>query len=125
MLMRMVMDSQVVGNSLNNLVWSVITFNRPRYPLLTSDRPLIMTNGILKADGHIVLPISSNTIFVAARTRETIRKIDAAARQPGSETFINDLLVRQSVKHVYGPNDRQLRFVANRFGERRASTPFG
>jgi hypothetical protein len=125
MLMRMAMDSRVVGESFNNLVWSVITFNQPRYPLLTSDRPLIMTNGILKEDGHIALPISPNTIFVAARTHETIAKIDAVLKMPRAEEFINDLIVRQAVNYVYGTNDRQLRFVANRFGERRPSTPFG
>ena len=123
-LMRMAMDSEVVGKSLNNLVWSVITFIRPRYPLLTSDRPLIMTNGMLKQDAHIALPISPNTIFVAARTRETIEKIDAVTKKSGSETHINDLVVRQAVKYVYGSDDRQLRFVADRFGERRRSTPF-
>lgn len=124
MLMRMVMDNEVVGKSLNNLEWSVVTFNRPRYPLLTSDRPLIMTNGIFQQDGHIALPISPNTVFVAARTRETLEKIEVVTNRSGSETLINDLVVRQAVKYVYGSDDRQLRFVANRLGERRRSTPF-
>jgi Protein of unknown function (DUF4238) len=123
MLMQGIVDSESVGTLLNGMSWSVTTLKRQRFSLLTSDRPIIMTNGLAKEDGHIALPISPTTIFIAARKTETFQAIFAEINKDGAEVRVNDLIVRQAVKYVYGVDDRQLRFVANRFGERRRSTP--
>lgn len=125
MLMRDIVDSKAVGTLLNSMSWSVTTLKRQRFPLLTSDRPIIMTNGLVKENGHIALPISPTTIFIAASKTETIKAMFADIDKDGAETRINNLVVRQAVKYVYGVDDRQLRFVSNRLGERRRSTPFG
>ena len=119
MLLHKIMDSENVGEFLNNMVWGVLTFLRPRYPLLTSDRPYVMTNGLKTPNGHIVLPISPRTIFIATRDKETMQQIDAHCKREDlrmSET-LNDIVVRQARKFVWGNNKSQLRFVANRLGK--------
>jgi hypothetical protein len=42
-----VMNSALVGTVLNGLRWAVIRIDSPKYPrLLTSDRPLVMRDGL-------------------------------------------------------------------------------
>jgi Protein of unknown function (DUF4238) len=127
MVLHKIMDSENVGTFLNNMLWGVLTFHRPRYPLLTSDRPYVMTNGIDKPDGHIVLPISPSTVFIAARNKETMVQIDATCKREDLRMSekLNDIVVRQAQKFVWGNDECQLAFVANRLGKQQRSTPFG
>jgi hypothetical protein len=121
--LRSVMDSERVGEVLNGMVWGIIGIEYPNFPLLTSDRPLIMTNGLGRPDANILMPISPTRVFVAAATQETMRKIgDTATRSTFART-INDRVVGQARKYVYGTDDTQLRFVANRLGRKLPSTP--
>jgi Protein of unknown function (DUF4238) len=113
------MDSEAVGNHLNNLQWGVITINRSYYPLLTSDRPLIMTNGMIHPRSHIMMPISPNRIFVASDTIQTMREIhDTFRNEKRPVQAMNDRMARQARKFVWGTDKSQLRFVANRLGEK-------
>ena len=110
MFLRMVMDGEKVGQLLNSMAWAVLTFNRVRYSLLTSDRPYVMTNGIGNEDGHIVLPISPRTIFIAARNQRTMRQIldlcnDESLRM---DEKLNNIVARQSHRFVYSTNADQL-----------------
>jgi hypothetical protein len=38
---------------------------------------------------------------------------------------MNNKVAEQAVKYVYGVDDRQLRFVANRLGKKMPPTPLG
>jgi uncharacterized protein DUF4238 len=121
--MHSVMDSERVGEFLNRMVWAVITIEYPKFPMLTSDRPLIMTNGLSDPRAHILMPISPNRVFVAAKTQETLRSIENIAAQSKFVETINDRVASQARKYVYGTDDTQLRFVANRLGKEIPSTP--
>jgi Protein of unknown function (DUF4238) len=123
-LLEMVMDSQSVGSELINMVWGAIHFRRPSFPLLTSDRPTIMTNGIKYPNSHIVLPISPDRIFFAARTRQIAQEIDILCKRSDASARLNDIIVRQARRFVYSTDDRQLRFVENRLGQKIRCTPF-
>jgi hypothetical protein len=125
--LRGIMDSEQVGGLINSMRWAVLTFNRARYSLLTSDRPYAMTNGIGKGDGHIVVPISATTIFIAARNQKTMDQILQAcddSRQSMDEV-LNDIIARQSHRFVWATNAAHLSFVSTRLGQRQKSTPFG
>ena len=116
-LVQSVIDSLRVGTFLNAMRWSIVTFNESRHSLLTSDRPVLRTNGIDRPDGHIALPISPTQIFVAVKTLET----EAALRQANAEELharSNDTVTRQAVKFVYATDDRQLRFVESRLAQK-------
>jgi hypothetical protein len=119
-----IMDSERVGTLLNRMVWGVIAVQRPKFPILTSDRPLIMTNGLVNPGSHILLPISPDRVFVGAATRETMDEIAKMANNTNRFVgTINDFIAKQARKYVYGTDDRQLRFVENRLGQRIRSTP--
>jgi hypothetical protein len=120
MLLRSVMDSKNVGEFLNGMVWNVSTFDALRYPILTSDRPCIMTNGINVPNGHLVLPISPNTIFVSARDKQTMNRVIQEINRKDMHfgEKMNDLICRQSFKFVWGTTNRQLNFVSKRIGKR-------
>jgi hypothetical protein len=125
LLLRRMIDNPEVGARLNNMFWGVVQFHRPCFPLLTSDRPVIMTDGIGYPRSHIVLPVSPNKVFIAATTMQQIKELDQTLKHPCAPKQLNDLVARQSRRYVYATDDRQLRFVTNRLGQALKSTPFG
>jgi hypothetical protein len=122
-LLQTVINSERLGTRLINMRWGVIAFSDVRYPLLTSDRLFVMTNGIGHAHSHIAIPISPTQCFVAAATVDEENKL----RSISAENFMfqmNDRMAAQARKFVWGLDDKQLRFVANRFGRRERGYPF-
>ena len=60
------MDSEPLGNHLNRMAW-VITPLRSSYSLLTSDRPLVMPNGLQQSGLRFwPMPIGPRRLFIAA-----------------------------------------------------------
>jgi Protein of unknown function (DUF4238) len=114
-LMQTIVDSKVVGTYLNGMTWGVRTFSRPSHSLLTSDRPVVMTDGIKLDHSYILVPISPNTIFLAANN-EHRRDILFGLSQEEIFTLINNVVCKQAQKFVYGVDERQLRFIENRLG---------
>jgi hypothetical protein len=121
MLIQNVIDSEFVGNHLNRMIWTILS-PPSAYPLLTSDRPVIMTNGLSKPESHLTLPIGPRRLFVASNQQAIVD--DIAVRKPDDlVAFANDRLVKQARRFVLGTDDRQLRFVEKRFGLRLPSSP--
>jgi len=114
-----VMNSELLGTALNGMRWAVIRVKQPHYPLLTSDRPLIMPGGLGKPTGHLLMPISPDRVFLAYHSQKTLDLVQRMSneRQPFAEE-INGLIVRQARRYVWGTTDAQLRFVQNRLGEK-------
>ncbi len=121
--LRMILDSPRVCGEINSMAWGTIQFHRLAFPLLTSDRPLVMTNGIKHDHGHIMVPISPDQIFFAARSKMAVEHIDRICKMPGTAAALNDRIVSQARRFVYGPDDGMLEFVSERFGRQWPSTP--
>ncbi len=109
------MDSQLVGRLLNSMLWGTIQVESARFPMLTSDRPIIMSNGLRQPGAHLIIPISPCRAFALTDTQETAHRLQATG---SFVERVNDLVVRQARRFVYGTDDRQLRFVANRLGQK-------
>ena len=120
--MQTIIDSPRMGGHLNEMRWSVVTFTNAKHSLLTSDRPIIMTNGIVKSRDHLALPIGPLSLFVATNTIEAENIIKSMDPKQLMEQ-VNDRVASQARKFVYGTDDKQLRFVANRLGREEPSTP--
>lgn len=122
LLLQSVIDSPLIGNHLIRMRWIVLRDELPLYPLLTSDRPIIMTNGLVRPEDQIILPISPIAIFVATNTIETENFIRRTRRR---DIFrqVNERVARQSRKYVYGSNDSQLDFVSKRLGSAWTADP--
>ncbi len=111
-----VIDNKNIGERINEMRWSVVTVERPIHTILTSDMPVVMSDGIGYDDSYILMPISPLHIFVAVNTEKQenlIRGIPITMLI----SKINDRVTRQAQKYVYGIDDRQLRFVENRLGK--------
>lgn len=120
--LQTIIDSPRMGGHLNQMRWSVVTIAKERHTLLTSDRPIIMTNGIIGKDDHLALPLGPRMLFVACNNIETenmIKTIDPGILM----AQINDRVASQARKYVYGADNKHLRFVENRLGRKWPSTP--
>ncbi len=106
--------------------WSTTEVRVYRHAFLTSDRPIVMTNGMDKPGSHIAIPLSPTRLFFAVKkddeaTYQLLRRMD-----PKELTEImNERVSSQARKFVYGHDDTQLRFVSRRLGKMLASTPLG
>jgi hypothetical protein len=119
-----IIDSENVCIALNGMTWGIVTMHRQLFPLLTSDRPIVMTNGLAGADAHIVMPVSPKHIFIAAKNEKTAGEIHRLARDGTLVLALNDRVVRQARKYVYATDDQQLRFIANRLGAKEVNSPW-
>jgi hypothetical protein len=116
--------SKRVVSVLASFKWQTATVRAARYPLLTSDRPVIMTNGLRKRDAFIVLPISPWRLLVGTKDDETFETFSSMPRHDLAEA-VNNQVTQQAYKFVFGLDGSQLRFVANRLGKRVWSSPLG
>jgi hypothetical protein len=51
-------DNAELGRQINRMRWTVLSVTRPKFELLTSDRPMLLTNGIGPPRGELLMPIS-------------------------------------------------------------------
>lgn len=63
-------------------------------------------------------------LFVGSKNKETANQI-ASMTSDELVYVVNSRVAEQAVKYVYGVDDRQLRFVANRLGKKLPATPVG
>jgi hypothetical protein len=121
-LLQMIMDSKLVGEHLNHMTWHVLMFQSAPQTLLTSDRPLMMTNGLTGPDAHLAMPISPSHIFLAVNDNRVLRTLKA---MDPSEVLLtsNNRVASQAKKYVYGVDNSQLTFVEPRLGLQLPSTP--
>lgn len=114
-MLQAVMDLPNTGTHLVRMVWTIATFREERFELLTSDRPVIISDGLLKPDSHVVIPIAPDRLFIATNSKEVVPHLIG----PNPKSLIqrcNDLVVRQAHTYAYGTDASQLRFIENRLG---------
>jgi hypothetical protein len=114
-LMSMI-DNASLGEKMNRLPWHILELANSRFDLLTSDRPIIRTNGIMVDGGHIALPIGPRKVFIAGKDGDAIQRIvtmdhDEIVRQ------VNERVVTRAVRFVWSTSSR-----AKALAEKRMST---
>jgi hypothetical protein len=92
------------------------------HSLLTSDRPLVMTNGISGPGKHLSVPIGPSLLFIAADDPAEVQRL-SRHDQDALAMVTNDHVVRQARKFVWGIDACHLRFVERRLGEMLPSSP--
>lgn len=115
-------DSKKVISTICNMRWYTVDFDRQPYSLLTSDRPVIMTNGLVKEDSHIVVPVSPCRLFVAVNSERMAEKIRAMKPKEMIQRA-NHRVSECSIRYVYGADDAQITFVSRRLGKAVRSSP--
>lgn len=108
-------DHVSVGGKINEMHWRVLQSpeHAPRY--LTSDRPIIRTNGLSQNGGHLALPIGPRLLFIASHDIELLERV-RNADQVALVKECNRQIVEGATRFVYGIDASQLRFIQNRFG---------
>jgi hypothetical protein len=121
LIMDLAQDSRM-GRLVFSMHWGVVKFSRHRHTLLTSDRP-IASNVFPISANHLCLPISPTRLFFACDTQRAeneFRQLDPAHTM----LTVNDAVASHAHTYVYGTDDTQLRFVANRLGKSPIVSPF-
>ena len=122
-LMQRLIDSEFSGSRLNSMRWMVLHDPKPKHLLLTSDRPVVMTNGLEKPNGQILIPISPRHVFVATNNLDTENYIRSVWRNRQLIQQANERVALQSRRYVYGYSDAQLSFVSSRLGRAWTADP--
>jgi hypothetical protein len=121
-LLQKVVDSRLVGAHINKMTWHLLTLKNAPMPFLTSDRPILMTNGLAGPRDHIALALGPDTFFLAVNDNRVLREIQAT--DPGKLLqTANDRVCLQARKFVYSTDASHLEFVEARLGRKLPSTP--
>ena len=104
-------------------MWWVLDTSSVSRRVLTSDHPLIMTNGLGRPDGHFALPLSPTKVFVAfihADFGEAVRRVPVGRMVRD----INDAVIGQGRRSVYAFNEQSTAEVKRRMGKRDYMLPW-
>jgi hypothetical protein len=114
-----IIDSENVGNHLIKMRWSVLTVVDSLRTFLTSDRPVVMSDGVNKPDSYIIMSIGPHKAFFACNTIEMERCVH---RLPWGHimNFTNEVVVRQACNFVFGFDDSQIAFIEDRLAKQPA-----
>ena len=105
--------SELIGNAIIRMKWWTMGVPLVAHDLLTSDNPFCMSHPLAEPRCLVMLPLSPRFVFFGCRDETVIGGI--RQRNPkGVVTALNDQVVRQARRYVYGTTDGQLRFVENR-----------
>lgn len=114
------MTNLVQRNNVNYLLrtmhWRVIDVGEVSRRLMTSDRPIVMSNGMVQYGGHFALPISPTKLFLACATVQFANEFCAMATSKMVRE-VNKLVVGQGRKFVYAEDATQLTGVRQHMGK--------
>jgi hypothetical protein len=104
-----IVTHQRTGNEIIRMHWVVGSYGATP-DILTCDRPVYFSHGLDNTDCVIALPLSPYAIFFASRQAISLDKLMRMERS-ALIRVINETVVTQAVRNVYGAHDRSLGFV--------------
>jgi hypothetical protein len=120
--LRRFIANDAIGLLIHSMIWTCLDLRKERYRLLTSDRPVIMTNGLGYVDSHLAMPLSPTMLFVAANTQQTLNSIKAMSVR-NIVSNCNKQVVRRAVKYVWGQDHSQDALVLGQMSAQAAEDP--
>lgn len=113
--LRGMIDHEGVGRRINAMAWNVANVSSGRHKLLTSDRPICMSDTLGETDAFVMMPLTPTKLFIAVRRMQTM---DAIQRLTRDELVaeVNLEVVRNARRFVFAADTAQNRFVLNHFG---------
>lgn len=106
------LHSKEVEEMISGMIWSVYDLGLPELSFFTSDRPVIMTNGLAKKDGHLAIPLSPRKLFLAFANKGIEAEIKKLSPWHIADQT-NELLIRGAIELAWDMNANRLRFVAD------------
>lgn len=98
--LRRFIANDELGLLILSMVSGVMDLSKTPYRLVTSDRPVVMTDGLGYTTSHLALPLGPTMLFVAANTQEMMDEL----RRMDSGNLVhncNRWTVRHAVKYVW------------------------
>ncbi|MET4177337.1 hypothetical protein ABIB99_008461 [Bradyrhizobium sp. LA6.1] len=90
--------------------WSVCDLSKTKFRFLTSDRPIVMTDGLGYPESHLAVPVSPTILFLATNTEETERSIQSMHPKELVGNC-NKQVVRHAIKYVWAPDHAQFSLI--------------
>lgn len=106
-------NNQRIGTHINGMIWSFVRFSEIKYGLLTSDNPVLMSNGLGHPAGFLIIATGPDTLFMATNRYDIVRAYTDQPRK-ALERALNDAVVRQADRLVVGHTREHLTFVSKR-----------
>jgi hypothetical protein len=91
------MQNAQVEDMLNSMTWTVYDLGLPELRFFTSDRPVIMTNGLATKSGHLALPLSPQKMFVAFANKDIQAEIKALSPWHIADQA-NEVVIRSAIE---------------------------
>lgn len=107
--------SKNITSFISKLSWFRLKLESAKHSLLLSDDPLIRTNGLMKNYGHLALPISPKLAMVGLYNRRFFDQLSSMSPD-AIVTEMNSRTVEAARDFVLAQNEKQDRFIRNRFG---------
>jgi hypothetical protein len=104
-------NSTQIGEFMNNMHWSVCDVSKSKYRFLTSDRPIVMSDGLGYATSNLAVPVGPTVLFVATNNVETQKAISAMAVKDIVHNA-NKQIVRNAVKYVWALDHSQTALIS-------------
>ena len=106
-------QSQLMIDRMMQMRTFVINLGDEAHDLLTSDSPLMMSNGMSHKDVFVMLPTGPRTLIILAEDKALPDHVAGHGGKVISKAM-NDAVTIQAKKLVFGPNKKQMRFIDNR-----------
>lgn len=110
-------DNKSIGQLLNSMKWQTVNVATAGRPLFTSDRPVIMSNGLAYRESHLVLPVSPTHLFLATNNEETARQLLNDVTRRELVKTCNRYVVRRAQKYAWNIDDLEIDFVRKHFSQ--------
>lgn len=112
-LISSMIDNANIGAHLNNMHWRFVEYGDPKHSFLLSDDPVMMSNGLRKLEGFLIVPVGPRTMFIAVND---LRVLSAFTSQGNRvQRALNDAVVRQADHQIIASEESHRAFIDKRF----------
>jgi hypothetical protein len=115
-------DNKFLGNVIINMEWDVLDLTGCGIKAMTSDNPLVMSNGLKPPEGNYSLALSPDHIFVCSWGGPLRTRALNLPRKLMAKTY-NRYLVQRARDYVVASNDDSRLFVEKHFGTEHVPSP--
>lgn len=108
-------QSDSMRDRLEKLSPYVVNIGRGGFELMTSDRPLIVSDGLHHREAFVAMPIGPAQLLFLAEQQSVARRFASQTARQLSRA-VNDVIVRQAENLVISRSGRQTTFIERRLG---------
>jgi hypothetical protein len=100
MSLEKIINNKSLLDKISGPQWGMVDVTGTEHRFLTSDRPVVRTDGLNKPDSHLVAPLSPTRIFIAANNQRTTSRFQS---MPPRDLVMrmNRRVVRNAIKYVW------------------------